>query len=273
MAEMAEKSVGYPELASFMGPFRRMGLYKRFAALNAYSLLVQQAEILDLEAKLRARIEVDMEAGLPYHKNVFSLMETVQTSGSVAPQWQMLLDIRGKLKEYNAAVLQQAEMARLPRPRRYNFQLLQDWLAREEGGNNFLAGDEGRPWWDDQMDDLVTVNSSDYDSLTHWTEEKLVPWAVNHKIMKKTSMPGHEAIGLMEWQDSIFEKIARVVSVVLSTFIPSLSIIILFFIHNVLWRILTATFLTLCFSAALAMTTSARPAELFGATAALVSLS
>lgn len=168
----------------------------------------------------------------------------------------------------DAALLQQAEMAKLSRPRRYNLGLLRDWLARAEGGNNFLGPDEDRPWLDGEESDLVAVSTDGHDSLTHWIEERVVPLAYNYGLLRKPPAPSHHAVGLVEWHDSLFWTIAKGLSVVMSTAIPSVAIVALYLIDNMNQRILAACLLTFLFSAALAVATSARPAEVFAATAA-----
>ena len=114
----------------------------------------------------------------------------------------------------------------------------------------------------------MAVSTSRYDSLTLWIEERLVPWASHHRLLRKTPSTGHELVGLVEWRESLFWAIARAVSVIMSTVIPSLAILVLFLIKTIRYRILAALFLTLVFATIVALTTSARPAELFVATAA-----
>lgn len=108
----------------------------------------------------------------------------------------------------------------MSRPRRYDLNLLRDWLARREGGNNFLGPDEDRPWLKGEETDLLAISSSRHDSLTHWVEERLVPWASQCGLLKKAPAAGHELVGLVEWHESLFWTIAKGVSVVVSTLIP-----------------------------------------------------
>lgn len=163
-------------------------------------------------------------------------------------------------------------MAKLSRPRKYDLHLLRDWLARPKGGNNFLGPGEDRPWVEGTENDLVAISKSNYDSLTYWVEERVVPWAARCGILRRQPVRGYEAVGLREWSDTTFFAMSKTFSIVMSTAIPSAAIIALYSIHHMLHRILAASLLTLVFSVALAVTTSARPAELFVATAAYVLL-
>jgi hypothetical protein len=70
------------------------------------------------------------------------------------------------------------------------------------------------------------------------------------------------------WDDTTYLRTARGMSVVVSSLTPSLAIVILYFIHDLIARILTAMGLSFIFSVALAFSTPARPAEIFAASAA-----
>ena len=91
---------GYPELASVMGPHRGMALFKRFAALNARSLLHRQAELLDMEEQLHVQTELDRKLGLPFHTDARALLRSRDDPVN-GRQWHMILEIREKLKEYS----------------------------------------------------------------------------------------------------------------------------------------------------------------------------
>jgi len=165
-------------------------------------------------------------------------------------------------------VLRQAEIQGLPKPKKYDLEVLRDWLGREKGGNNFLSGIEDLPWLESETADLIAVSGRDFDSITSWTAETLVPWLYRSRIVRKTPVSGQEELGLVEWDDTAYLRTARGMSVVVSSLIPSLAIVILYFIHNLIARILTAMGLSFVFSVALALSTPARPAEIFAASAA-----
>jgi hypothetical protein len=165
-------------------------------------------------------------------------------------------------------VLRQAAIKSLPKPNKYDSEVLRDWLGREKGGNNFLSDIEDLPWLESETSDLVAVSSRDFDSITRWIAEILVPWLYRSKILKRVPVSGQEDLGLVEWDETSYLRTARWVSVVVSSLIPSLAIVILYFIHNLIARILTAMGLSFVFSIALAASTPARPAEIFAASVA-----
>jgi len=250
-------------LANLMGQHGSMALYKQFADLSAHSLLMQQVELLDLQR------ELDNQQGLGLDEKATASMHSQPPNDG---HWQLVLTIRQRLKEYHEAVLRQAAIKNLPKPNEYDTKVLRDWLGREKGGNNFLSGVEDLPWLESETSDLVAVSSRDFDSITRWTAETLVPWLYRSKILKRAPISGQEELGLVEWNEATYLRTARGVSVVVSSLIPSLAIVILYFIHNLIARILTAMGLSFVFSIALALSTPARPAEIFAASAAFAAV-
>jgi len=259
----ADRLSGYPALANLMGQHGSMALYKQFADLSAQSLLMQQVELLDLQR------ELDNQQGLGLDEKATASMHSQPPNDG---HWQLVLTIRQRLKEYHEAVLRQAAIKNLPKPNEYDTKVLRDWLGREKGGNNFLSGVEDLPWLESETSDLVAVSSRDFDSITRWTAETLVPWLYRSKILKRAPISGQEELGLVEWNEATYLRTARGVSVVVSSLIPSLAIVILYFIHNLIARILTAMGLSFVFSIALALSTPARPAEIFAASAAFAAV-
>lgn len=89
---------GYPALARLMGPYTGMAMYKRFGVLNAHSLLLQQAELLDLEQQFDLQAAVDRSAGLNYDEKALNLLHSPTHSDK---QWQLAKSVRERLKDYS----------------------------------------------------------------------------------------------------------------------------------------------------------------------------
>ncbi|KAL0254265.1 hypothetical protein SLS55_009739 [Diplodia seriata] len=263
---MAGPPPGYPTLARIMGPYPGMAIFKRFAELNAHSLLIQQAELLEVERELEAARASDTDDRLPYNEKAINLINSGET-GPDNSQWQRVLKARELLEKYNSALLRQAEINRLSRPRDYNLELLRDWLGRADGGNNFLKGVEELPWHPKETDDLVALSGTDDPPFMRWTAEKLVPFMFHSGLQSKEPITGLNA-GLVEWKDKRYETAARILCILLSTIIPSLAIVVLYFIQSMLIRIIASIGFSAAFSVAVALLTSARPAEIFAATVA-----
>ncbi|KAL1626905.1 hypothetical protein SLS54_002443 [Diplodia seriata] len=249
-----------------MGPYPGMAIFKRFAELNAHSLLIQQAELLEVERELEAARASDTDDRLPYNEKAINLINSGET-GPDNNQWQLVLKARELLEKYNSAFLRQAEINRLSRPRDYNLELLRDWLGRADGGGNFLKGVEELPWHPKETDDLVALSGTDDPPFMRWTAEKLVPFMFHSGLQSKEPITGLNA-GLVEWKDKRYETAARILCILLSTIIPSLAIVVLYFIRSMLIRIIASIGFSAAFSVAVALLTSARPAEIFAATVA-----
>jgi hypothetical protein len=81
-------------------------------------------------------------------------------------------------------------------------------------------------------------------------------------------MPGQEELGLVEWNEDTYHASAKALAIIFSTLIPSIAIVVLYFIHNFIARILTAMGLSFVFSITLALVTSVRASEIFASTVA-----
>lgn len=139
---------------------------------------------------------------------------------------------------------------------------------KPEGGANFLSGIEHRPWLATETADLVALSSRKYDEFTGWIAEKLLPWFCHRLYLGKTPIAGQEDTGLLEWKDARFTTFSRALSAVASTLIPSVAVVSLYFIRNLLARILAAMGFSAVLSLVLALLTTARPVEVFAATVA-----
>lgn len=82
----------------------------------------------------------------------------------------------------------QIKLHQVSGPRQHSINLLQDWLARKKGGNNFLSGVENTPWREEEQRDLVSFSNSTFDVLTSLVAEKVVPGLVACGLLTKVSM-------------------------------------------------------------------------------------
>lgn len=99
---------GYAKLASLMGAYPEVAIFRRFGALNAQNLLYLQAELVILEKDLRTFAAADCVSGDPdralYSTDWYTLSRSIDNSPgneASAKQWRIILSIREKLKEYS----------------------------------------------------------------------------------------------------------------------------------------------------------------------------
>ena len=94
---------GYPELASIMGRYFEMGILRRFGTLNTLNLLYLQAELIELETHLQEIAGRDAKSDVPFRSDFaqdWVLLSSPSGNGD-EEQWQKVLDVRAKLKEYS----------------------------------------------------------------------------------------------------------------------------------------------------------------------------
>jgi hypothetical protein len=96
-------SPGYAELASFMVD-ERYSMYRRFQKLASQDLLYRQSELVHLESDLKLIREHDDEVGKDDEEKLYSydwrMLSTSRDRGSSSRQWEVVLEIRGKLRDY-----------------------------------------------------------------------------------------------------------------------------------------------------------------------------
>ncbi|THW93684.1 hypothetical protein D6D15_02255 [Aureobasidium pullulans] len=171
-------------------------------------------------------------------------------------------------EDIDEALIRQKRIQALPQPDGHDLDVLTRWLRHGKGGNNFLGVLEDLPWTQERSSDLIALSKRDLDHLTTWTAERLTPWFLKRGLKSMQPLPGQEELGLTHHSDPTYTKASRLISVLTSSLIPSLAILILYFIHNLLARIFVAMGLSFLFSVALALLTQARAAEIFASTAA-----
>ncbi|KAF2023662.1 hypothetical protein EK21DRAFT_80361 [Setomelanomma holmii] len=257
---------GYRGLANFIGPHldTGMGVFKRFSKLNTLNLLSMQAELTLFEQDLKAISYLDencVDAGrVKFARSVAELKSQPHN-----PQWNLILEAREKLKEYNQALREQAKLARLSKAREYDREIVQHWILNQEGGKGFLQGAEAQPWLPSHLDDLVAIsNRATNDTFTRWVEEKVVPWLYwiflhPWKVLLGTRIVSYGA--------SSFTRMARIITVCFSTLLPSIAVLSLYYIDELTARLGAIIAFSATFSLVLAVFTNARPIEIFTATA------
>lgn len=95
---------GYNALAGWMGTYDELRIFRRFLPPNVRNLLCMQAEIVNLEHKLRGTIKDDRNAKdsprSQFEYNI-SAMKGPHAKPDDALQWRQTLELRGLLKQYS----------------------------------------------------------------------------------------------------------------------------------------------------------------------------
>ena len=92
---------GYPQIAQVMGDHGELAIFRRFNFLNRQSLLLMQAELVHLESDLQALAERDKSCPeCPNRSRDWWSLTQFDSKGN-REQWDKVLQIREKLKEYS----------------------------------------------------------------------------------------------------------------------------------------------------------------------------
>lgn len=167
-----------------------------------------------------------------------------------------------------------SNILRLEKPDACDLGYLRKWLDSNEGGACFLRRlpIEGLAWTDQRNSDLVTLKRRD-DRFAAWIMNNLLPvyhrWIGNYIHKQRTDdLRGKH----FHYPDSYFMTISNLVCTILSTAIPSSSILVLYFVENMLARLLIIIAFSLLLSLIMAFVSHGRRYEIFAATFAFAAV-
>ena len=110
---------GYAKLATFMGAYPEVAIFRRFAALNTQNILYLQAELIHLETTLRELEKTDKSSGDAKRIDcafdwlqLRNYVESDESSGATRSQnkrWKIMSEIRTKLEKYSRIWKRQGE--------------------------------------------------------------------------------------------------------------------------------------------------------------------
>ncbi|KAF3004794.1 hypothetical protein E8E13_002928 [Curvularia kusanoi] len=275
---MAEPSKGYHRLADLMAKYTEAAIFRRFNDLNMMSLLSLQAELVDMQAQLREMWAEDDES-----------------HDAVEKQFSTYFQMRAKLQEYHAAILQISQIQSIPAPEQADLKFLRGWLYGIGEGDGFLKGYEAFTWQlpseDSQRNhkalerDMMTLHkagaeqdmfsrilSSSLIDLWAWLRSFPSPetagtmtTAHQEPTFQKTIDPDS---GILHYSEERLLRFNNILISVVSATMPILSIVALYFINTVGGRIGAMAGFTVVFALVLAIFTNARRLEIAASTAA-----
>ncbi|KAL1599491.1 hypothetical protein SLS60_007294 [Paraconiothyrium brasiliense] len=261
------------------------------------NLLSLQAELVDLQVQFRdlwAEDDTSTDSGEKQFSTYFRVLRNSENS----LQYDKLLEIRQKLQDYNAALIQTAQIGRMPQPEQSDVQFLRDWLGGIDEGENFLHGSEMYTW------ELPTATPSrehkflEKDLLTLYkaTEEQDVfsrilsssildfwNWLRTFRsrrqrqiLSSSTGLNFQKSIdpqsGILHYSDSGLLRFNNILISVISAALPIAAVVALYFIKTEGGRLGAMAGFTVVFALALACFTNARRLEIAASTAAFAAV-
>ncbi|KAH9215913.1 hypothetical protein DL95DRAFT_499395 [Leptodontidium sp. 2 PMI_412] len=272
---------GYPRLGRLMCTQPSYAIFRRFGALNAENLLYLQAEIQELEIALRKQQKEDQESThrdrIDYARYWVGLKESGEADaepGNDGRQWELVLRIREKLKEYNAALLQESAVIRLGQPDRTRLKFLVNWMQDIRMGYVHLLGSDSDIWSKGDVLDMIALQAPTADDLfTTWISESAIP--AFHRLLGKFCFQpeSDEHLGnTVLYKDMSLVRITKLFTTVLACLLPIISIVILYVVDSMSKRLGIVGALTAAFSLCMGLVTSASMADIFAATAAFAAV-
>ncbi|CAG8973847.1 hypothetical protein HYALB_00005592 [Hymenoscyphus albidus] len=265
---------GHAKVAGLISRYPELAIMRRFGDLNMENVLYLQAELVHLESEYRT-LATD---GQGHPDRLVSAKDWASLAYSEdnhdLAQWEKMLEIRQKLKEYNEAFGQVVFMTSMKSPNPYDLQFFRTWLERPKMGNFPILGPDQYVWDVGNEADLVAIQRrKGEDFLTRWFIDKVIPSF--HRCLGKyieALIPEEPESEISHYSDSHLARFVHVFSVVLSSLLPISSIVILYFVSSLLARLgIIATF-TALFSLSLAIVTQARRIEIFAGTSAFAAV-
>ncbi|KAI0410202.1 hypothetical protein F5X98DRAFT_387608 [Xylaria grammica] len=148
---------GWPRLAQMLAESPKFESFRRFRELNVKTLLYYQAEIAELEKDLMeaenndTRNKSSKKWEGSYAEYAHRMIQSQDDPNADKKQCDIVLKIRERVREYNRALLQHAEISMLPLPDNSNVEILRVWIKRGGCGRDRIGG-EGATAWGDTTD-------------------------------------------------------------------------------------------------------------------------
>ncbi|KAK5442569.1 hypothetical protein LTS15_010993 [Exophiala xenobiotica] len=266
-----------------MGVQPSTAIVRKFNGLNILNILRLQAELQDLESKLSDIRAEDADAqgpdandlDRPRYVKDFQLMRSWKQQSGDSEQYDTILEIGQTLQEYNTALQQMLDLRKAEAPTAQEVGFLQTWLKRPTQGGDFLNDVEIKIWAEENVADLISLSHHrlHQDPFSKFLAGKLLnayPWVVGRRADAISGLLPDG--GIKEYKDERMLALSKAMSSALSALLPTVTILVLYFVHRMLVRIGLMIIFTVLFSLALSAFTEARKVDVFSATAAFAAV-
>ncbi|KAI0384842.1 hypothetical protein F5Y04DRAFT_277577 [Hypomontagnella monticulosa] len=269
---------GYPSLASLMAISYETAIFRKFGMLQMINLLRLQATLQDLEHQYKVVVSAEDRTGSENpmdatHTNAFYMMREEADSGNPSMQGDILEKIGKCLKEYNEALMQVTTISQAQKPRERDINLLREWLRRPDMGGLFLKGIESEIWKEVNGNDFISPANEDIDGFNSLVTSPIIN--IYHRLYghNRNEPRSHEIGGSLNlYYHKYINRFANILVAILSSLLPTVMILVLYFINTILWRIGAVIIFTAVFSATLTIFTNAKKVEVYSATAAFAAV-
>ncbi|KAG9526615.1 hypothetical protein KCU93_g5415, partial [Aureobasidium melanogenum] len=256
---------GYPKLARLMHDSPKATILRSFTELRLTNLLRMQAELHWLEKQLAIARMVDAKS----EDGKLQSCSFKELRENVSVQQEILEEINLKLERYENALLRMTKLRKLQRPSERDFKSLQLWLEADDGGDSALVAPEHNIW---------KFSLSEYISLADFEQRDIFSEMMYggildlyHRLWGGRKEKGPSKL-LREYDDKKIDQLSDATSAVVSSLLPTLAILVLYFVKSLLIKIVLVVVFTGLFSCLLSIFTEAIRIEVFSATAAFAAV-
>jgi len=292
------KPVGYQQLATYVSSDASLSIFRRFATLNARNILYMQSELAALEERL---LQLDAWADQSFQSgrnsgsgsgftNIWALprsWRTMQSLGSkkqvvdleagrgsinsgglsdpedrASEMWSLQLRVPELLDAYNRALKHQAFLHGLQKPNARSHEALQHLLFDEKGNPALVLPFDAE--YASKLEDLVTLAPDKGQEILSRFLEDHFHFLFQTKADKARSS---EDSPLAFFSEDRIHRLVRGMAVTLSSILPILSVVVLYFINSNNIRLGLIVLFTVICSASLAFLSKASNSEIIVATA------
>ncbi|OCL04673.1 hypothetical protein AOQ84DRAFT_399986 [Glonium stellatum] len=271
---LKELVTGYPKLAGQMGLIPETAMFRSFTALQAQNVLYLQAELVSLEKELRKCETIDRND--PNGQKRLYSQDWVWLSRSAddgdGEQWQLVQQIRAKLREYNEALIQYSTVLAFPGPSKWDLNYIQHYLATKDMGPLELAGDDAPIWGSTKEPksfcyDLIALRPRhNEDIFSKWVTERAIIKLFKcgcHRLKKVSRIHG-----VPGFKDATLLQATFWITTVIASLLPIASISVLYCVHSMLARFAIIAAFNVVVSICLVAFTTAKRLDVFAVTAA-----
>ncbi|KAM7212470.1 hypothetical protein V8F06_012157 [Rhypophila decipiens] len=282
---------GYERLANWMSLHPELSIFRRFGSLYTESILYLQAEIAQLELRLRQIRAEERKHGLPelhvqLQEQSWESLYSNHDAGQGSPgrdKFEIHMRLRDLLPHYYQALDLQSKIHDLRRPHRKALKGLRMYMNRPCMGNIKILSPDWRTWGDESElmeSDLLTFENCIMDTFSSFLNygildiyDKCVGRHIRQKITRTRN--GSNILPLtssdrnvVTYSYSTIALFAQSVTVLLACMLPIAAIMLLNSIDDMTKRLNVIACLTGAFSVSMRLFTMATLAEIFAATAA-----
>ncbi|KAI1332967.1 hypothetical protein F5Y16DRAFT_332 [Xylariaceae sp. FL0255] len=282
---------GYHRLAQFMSQ-RNSVVLKRFQKLAILDLLYLQAELCHIQDDLEKQAfhDANEKDSRQFFDRDWWHLHYAEQLGLDGRQGQLVLKMRTKLREFYTAVQLYQSVASAPNTTEQQRKGLYAYAYNQSAGGfcDFLGRDLGNhaPYESvfsaHNRHDLLFVGQEQPDNdlvskLLSGPALKALHHILRHfkKPLNANIESGHaerSPSSLYYYSDQHVQFALAIIGSVLSSTVPTASIVVLFFVKDMLARLGLVTLFTFIFSLVLCLATNAKRYEIFAATAAFASV-